>query len=93
LHRPLGRFVCFIVVPDTSIYITTTLVCFRFCIMSTPEESYSTPPQLLSFDGLLFDFDGTIVDSKDGKDTLPFVCLLLLSDEIVQRTESSSSDR
>ncbi|PGG96371.1 hypothetical protein AJ79_09611 [Helicocarpus griseus UAMH5409] len=32
---------------------------------SSAPESFSAPPQPLSFDGLLFDFDGTIVDSTD----------------------------
>lgn len=33
--------------------------------MATTQETFSAPPQILSFDGLLFDFDGTIVDSTD----------------------------
>ncbi|KAK2775337.1 hypothetical protein FQN52_004021 [Onygenales sp. PD_12] len=31
--------------------------------MGSTSETFSAPPQVLSFDGLLFDFDGTIVDS------------------------------
>lgn len=34
---------------------------------TTPQGSFSAPPQVHSFDGLLSDFDGTIVDSTEGE--------------------------